>query len=80
MAIGIIAFALDDLFSLFINESLVTVTELAKVLGTIAKAIHAEMVRRPGSLLKWFKLPGAKTPLSLQETKPTVQPAALIAQ
>ena len=61
------------------NETLVTVTELAKVLGTIAKAIHAEMVRRPASLLKWFKLPGAKTPLSLQETKPTVQPAALMA-
>ncbi len=48
--------------------NLVTATELAKVLGTTEKTIHSDMVRRPGSLPKWFKLPGAKKPLWLQET------------
>jgi predicted DNA-binding transcriptional regulator AlpA len=48
--------------------NIVTATELAKVLGKTEKTIHSDMVRRPASLPKWFKLPGGKKPLWLQET------------
>ena len=47
---------------------IVTASELAVFLGKSVKTIHADMVRRPESLPKWFKLPGAKKPLWLRET------------
>lgn len=47
--------------------NLVTATDLAKVLRKSEKTIHADMVRRPQSLPKWFKLPDAKKPFWFQE-------------
>jgi len=43
-------------------------TELAARFGKSQKTLASDMVRRPESLPRWFKLPGSKKPIWLEET------------
>jgi len=45
-----------------------TVDQLALRLGKTKKTIHADMVRRPDALPRWFKLPHGKTVFWLEDT------------
>ena len=46
----------------------IDIEELAKRLGKAKKTIRTDMVRRPESLPRWFKLPKSRKPLWLEST------------
>ena len=43
-------------------------TQLAQRLGKTVTSISTDMTRKPGSLPRWFKLPGCKAPMWLETT------------
>ena len=45
-----------------------TIDEVALRIGKSSRTVRSDMVRRPGSIPQWFKLPGAKKPLWLEST------------
>jgi hypothetical protein len=42
--------------------------EVAKMLGLTEASLSSTMVRMPESVPRWFKRPGARTPMWLRET------------
>lgn len=45
-----------------------TIRDLSPVLKKTEATIRSDMVRNPGSLPRWFKLPGSRRPLWLEAT------------